>query len=197
MDIIRVLNNWKITEEWTLFLDRDGTINRRLMDDYVKSYHDFEFLPGVLEALPVFNQIFDLSIIVTNQQGVGKKLMTEKELRQIHVKMLEEITLSGAYIDEIYYCPNLASEEPECRKPNIGMALQALGDFPKIKFKKSVMVGDTISDMQFGKNLGMKTVLVNHMQKKLSDEIGSLVDLKLDDLATFAELLIKSKNNKS
>jgi len=158
---------WKIDSNWTLFLDRDGTINKLLRNDYVKTWAAFKFIDGVLDAIPVFNQFFDLTLIATNQQGIGKRLMSEKDLRNIHVQMLEEISLNGGYIDEIYYCPGLAADEPECRKPEIGMALQAMVDFPNVNLKKSIMIGDALSDMQFGKNAGMKTILISE-KKELS-----------------------------
>ncbi|MCL4110510.1 UNVERIFIED_CONTAM: hypothetical protein GTU68_047759, partial [Idotea baltica] len=178
-----------ITNKWTLFLDRDGTINKLLVDDYVKTWDEFRFIDGALDAISVFNKIFDLTLIATNQQGIGKKIMTEDELRKIHVKMLDEITLNGGYIDEIYYCPGLAADQPECRKPEIGMAIQAVKDFPEINLSKSIMVGDTLTDMQFGKNAGMKTILITD-KKTLSPEIEPFVNYCVSDLATLANLLI-------
>ncbi len=187
-----ILSKYKITKNWTLFLDRDGTINKLLVDDYVKSWEEFQFIEGALEAIPILNKIFDLTLIVTNQQGVGKNLMTEKALRTIHVQMLEEITLNGGYIDEIYYCPNLEKELSEYRKPNTGMGIQALSDFPKINFSKSIMVGDALTDMQFGKNLGMKTVLLSKDHAKLKSELTPLIDIKTTDLASFAQEILES-----
>ena len=181
--------DWKITNKWTLFLDRDGTINKLLVDDYVKTWDEFQFIDGVLDAIPIFNKIFGQTLIATNQQGIGKKIMTEDALRKIHVQMLDEIMLDGGYIDEIYYCPGLAADQPECRKPEIGMAIQAMKDFPEINLRKSIMVGDTLSDMQFGKNAGMKTILIRD-EKILSEQFVPLVDYCVPDLATFAEILI-------
>ncbi|WP_235299164.1 D-glycero-alpha-D-manno-heptose-1,7-bisphosphate 7-phosphatase [Portibacter marinus] len=183
------MKKFKIDPSWTLFLDRDGTINKRLHKDYVKNYIEFEFIEGVLDAIPIMNRIFERSIIVTNQQGVGKKLMTERDLRQIHVKMLEEITENGGYVDEIYYCPGLDSEKPECRKPEIGMALQAVKDFPNINLKKSIMIGDTLTDMQFGRNAGMRTILISE-SRKVEQPTLSLADHVFTDLLSCAEFLI-------
>lgn len=193
-ELERKISRWRINESWTLFLDRDGTINKLLVADYVKSWSSFEFIDGVLDAIPVFTKAFNLTLIATNQQGVGKNLMTEKTLREIHILMLEEITMHGGYIDEIYYCPDLAQDEAPCRKPLPGMGIQAASDFPEIDFRKSIMIGDAISDMQFGKNLGMKTIMLSNDHSKLSEELKSLVDLKLPDLATFASLLVNTQN---
>ncbi len=182
----------KIDKTWTLFLDRDGTINTLLPNAYVKTWDEFSFIPGALDALPIFNSFFSYTIIATNQQGIGKGLMTEKQLRKIHVLMLEEITLNGGYIDEIYYCPHLVADHAECRKPEIGMAIQAVKDFKAINLRKSIMIGDSLTDMQFGKNAGMKTILLSD-EKKVSSEFVPFVDYSMPDLATFAEILLQTR----
>jgi histidinol-phosphate phosphatase family protein len=143
----------------TLFLDRDGVINRHLPNDYVKCWEEFEFLPGVFEALSKWKYQFKHIIIITNQRGVGKGLMTIDDLENIHQKMIREIETHGGRIDKIYYCTALADADPN-RKPNIGMALQAKQDFPDIDFSKSIMIGDKESDMQFAANTGMKGILI-------------------------------------
>ncbi len=153
-----------IDKSWTLFLDRDGVINKKLENDYVKSWVDFEFLPGVLESIKNFKDIFGKIIIVTNQQGIGKGLYTHEELAIIHEKMTNEICLNGGRIDKIYYSPNLNAENSILRKPNIGMGLKAKEEFPEIDFKKSIIIGDSVSDMQFGKNLGMITFYVTNKE---------------------------------
>jgi len=180
----------KIKEEgtWTLFMDRDDTINKRLPGDYVKSWSEFEFLPHALEALKYFSQVFNKLIIVTNQQGIGKEIMTSDQLNVVHEQMIEEIIAAGGFIDQIYYCPHLAIEDPMCRKPNPGMAFQAVEDFPDIEFRRSVMVGDSISDMEFGYKLGMKNVLVNRRAQQISIDQSDMVDMELaslNELATY------------
>ncbi|HET6244919.1 MAG: HAD family hydrolase [Bacteroidetes bacterium] len=147
-------------KSWTLFLDRDGVINVKRENDYVKNWEEFHFIPGVLQALPKLSAIFGKIILVTNQQGIGKGVYSEKNLELIHEKMITNVTEAGGRIDKIYYCPALAKENPVCRKPNTGMAYQAKVDFPQIDFHKSVMVGDSVSDMQFGEKLGMDLVFV-------------------------------------
>lgn len=152
---------FEIDRDWTLFLDRDGVINRRLEGRYVRSSDEFEFLPGVLDALVEFDKIFNKIVIVTNQQGIGKELMTHEDLGAVHEAMLTTIENYGGRIDAIYYCPHLDVYEPLCRKPAPGMALEAKKDFPEINFKQSIMVGDSITDVQFGNLLGMKTVYIH------------------------------------
>jgi histidinol-phosphate phosphatase family protein len=166
---------------WTLFLDRDGVINHRKMNDYVYAIDEFKFLPNVKQAITFFNEIFGKIIVVTNQQGIGKKLMTERNLLDIHRYMCQEIKKNGGKINAVYFAPELKSDENSTRKPNPAMALQAQKDYPEIDFKKSIMVGDTDSDILFGKNLGMKTVRIisEEICKVKADlEVESLYELK-------------------
>jgi len=169
--------------DWTLFLDRDGVINRRLIDDYVKKPEEFEFLPKVLESIAIFSKIFKHIFIVTNQQGIGKGLMSEADLEIIHRKMIQEIETKGGRIDKVYYCPDLASSNSKNRKPEIGMALQAQKDFPDIDFSKSLMVGDSKGDIKFGKNAGMITVFIN--SDKLNTDFDA--DFAFETLGEFGE----------
>ncbi|MDD4993947.1 MAG: HAD family hydrolase [Paludibacter sp.] len=157
----------------TVFLDRDGVINKHLKNDYVKCWDEFEFLPGVLDALSILAKYFKHIFIVTNQRGVCKGLMTEDTLKDIHSKMQTEIENCGGRIDQIYYCTDL-SNESQNRKPNSGMAFQAKNDFPNIEFQNSIMIGDSLSDMEFGNRLGMKTVFINK-----ENESESLINFAL------------------
>ena len=149
-----------IDKSWTLFLDRDGVVNERLVDDYVKMWDEFRFLSGVKESLALFSRIFGKIIIVTNQQGVGKGLMSEEMLREIHRKMVGEIEKAGGRVDAVYYCTHLKGQADNCRKPSVAMFEQARKDFPEIIPEKSIMVGDSASDMEFGRNAGMFTVFI-------------------------------------
>lgn len=151
-----------INKNWTLFLDRDGVINKRLPGDYVKNVNEFEFLEGVRECVPLLNKIFAKIIVVTNQQGIGKGIMTEHDLHMVHQFMLSEIEKFGGKIHAVYFSPFKAEENHPMRKPNVGMALKAKEDFPEIEFEKSIMVGDSESDMEFGNRCGMKTVFIKH-----------------------------------
>jgi D-glycero-D-manno-heptose 1,7-bisphosphate phosphatase len=171
--------------DWTLFLDRDGVINRRLVDDYVKCWDDFEFLPHVLETLNRFDKIFKHIFVVTNQQGVGKGLMTAKTLDDIHQKMVREITEAGGRIDHVFYCPDLTNSNSINRKPNIGMGLKAKKMFPDIKFREAVMIGDSLSDMQFGRRLGMKTVLIPDTPA-IVNKYPKVIDFSYPDMKEFS-----------
>jgi D-glycero-D-manno-heptose 1,7-bisphosphate phosphatase len=154
-------------DSWTLFLDRDGVINERLPGAYVREWSEFHFFPGNLEALSRLGQIFGRIIVVTNQQGIGKGLMTEEELERVHINMRAIIEAWGSHIDGIYHCPDLKTKPNNCRKPNPDMALQAKADFPEIDFEKSVMVGDSLSDLEFGNNLAMTTIWIENKTDEL------------------------------
>ena len=155
------LKNLNINKNWTLFLDRDGVINKKIDNDYVKQWIEFEFIEGVLDALKFLNTVFGNIIVVTNQQGIGKKLYRKEDLEIIHKNMLYEIAYHGGKIDKVYFSPYLKRENHPFRKPGIGMALKAKEDISTINFKESIMVGDSMSDMEFGRNAGMKTIYIS------------------------------------
>lgn len=179
-----------ISDEWTLFLDRDGVINTRLVDDYVKVWDEFIFETGVPEAIYMLSRYVGRIVVVTNQQGVGRGLMSADDLDEIHRRMVSDILKAGGKIDRVYSCTKTAGERPFCRKPKPGMALNARRDFPEIAFKKSIMVGDTLTDMQFGKWLGMTTVLVAP-ENSIARRHPKLTDHWFESLASFANHLVK------
>lgn len=176
-----------INHEWTLFLDRDGVINIEKYMDYVYHYGEFIFYEGAREAIRFLSTRFKRIIVITNQRGVGKELMTEEELLAIHDQMLADIEASGGRIHKIYYCTSTDNTHPN-RKPNPGMFLEACRDFPDIDPNRSVMVGNNLSDMEFGRNAGMFTIFVRttNPDQPVPDP---LIDLDFKDLATFAKAL--------
>jgi histidinol-phosphate phosphatase family protein len=185
------LKSLHIHNSWTLFLDRDGVINRRLTDDYVKSPDEFDLIPGVAEALRDLSKRFGKIIVVSNQQGIGKGLMTESDLERVHTKMLNLIKNAGGRIDAVFFASSLAHEQNIMRKPNIGMGLAARKKFPEIRFKRSIMAGDSFSDMKFGKRLGMKTVLIGDAVN-IARLHPKLVDYHFADLHAFSIALSSS-----
>jgi histidinol-phosphate phosphatase family protein len=172
-----------ITKDWSLFLDRDGVINVRPLNDYVKNLNDFIFISGVMEAFGILSGVFGKTFIVTNQQGVGLGYMNQATLEEIHQFLFDQVTQSGGRIDSIYCCTDVRAKENNCRKPSITMALQAKADFPAIDFSKSIMVGDTASDIEFGRNAGMFCVLIG------DEKTTSEPDLRFGSLLDFAEYL--------
>ncbi|MEG2178645.1 MAG: HAD-IIIA family hydrolase [Bacteroidales bacterium] len=175
----------KIDAHWTLFLDRDGVINQRYVDDYVKKADDFIFLNQAEYAIANLSKWFARIFVVTNQQGLGKGLMSEEDLNAIHTKMINAVQEVGGKIDAVYYCPDLKEQASFNRKPQGGMALKAKKAYPEIHFKQSVMVGDTFTDMLFGKRLGMLTVLIGSDPTALKK--AKYVDARFDSLADFAQ----------
>lgn len=178
------LKSLNINKTWSLFLDRDGVINKRLEGDYVKVLDEFEFIERVPEALKILSGLFGKIVIVTNQQGIGKGLYTENDLNIIHHYMTDEIEKHEGRIDKVYFSPHLASANHPARKPGIGMALEAKNDFPEIDFTRSVIVGDSLSDMKFGRTAGMKTVFISDEPVKSGD-----IDHHFTDLFSFANSL--------
>jgi D-glycero-D-manno-heptose 1,7-bisphosphate phosphatase len=144
----------------TVFLDRDGVINRKVPDgDYVKCWEEFAFLPGVKDALRLIKRGGYRVIVVTNQRGIARCMMTEHDLHQIHARMLTELAQAGVRIDALYYCPHEAGQ-CLCRKPQTGLFWRAKGDFPDIDFGSSFLIGDSLSDMEAGAQLGCRNLLI-------------------------------------
>jgi len=152
----------------TLLLDRDGTINVHLEGDYVKTWKDFEFIPGVLEAMPRLAQHFKHIFIVTNQRGIGKGLFSERVLDEIHQRMIVAIENVGGRIDGIYYCTSLTEEDIR-RKPGRGMFDDIRHDYPDIKPQSTLMVGDSDVDMEFAQNCSIDFCRVDSLKKKNCD----------------------------
>jgi len=171
----------------TIFLDRDGVINRRLPGAYVREWSEFHFLPGVPATIARLCTQFDRLVVVTNQQGIGKGLMTEDDLLEVHRQMIAALEHAGGRMDGVYYCPELAANPHNCRKPAPTMGYWAQRDFPDIAFEHSVMVGDSLSDMFFGKELGMLTVLITTKEEEAADLASAKkgIDLQFPSLAAF------------
>lgn len=183
------INDWNINQNWTLFLDRDGVINKRIFGGYITKIEEFKFLstPKTIAKLTSF---FQRTIIVTNQQGIGKGIMSERNLSDIHDYMSRSVEADGGKIDYCYFAPNLRGAEEDSRKPNKSMGLKAKSDFPEIEFNQSIMVGDTDSDIQFGKNLGMKTVRI-----QTEEQIAVSADITVNSLNDLLKLVNNAINS--
>lgn len=164
-----------------LFLDRDGVLNKHLPGDYVRYWGMWEWLPGVLPKTAELAKRFARIFIVSNQQGIGKGLFSEHDLQDTHAHMLQDIEKAGGRIDHIYVCTALSETNDPNRKPATGMALQAKKDFPEVDFNESIMVGDSISDMQFGYRCGMRCVYLTNA-KPIPAEIRDYTDIILPNL---------------
>lgn len=180
--------NFKITDidnNWSLFLDRDGVINRKIKNGYVLSINDFEFLPGVLNAMNILNKKFKRIFVLTNQQCIGKGLISMEEMEHIHDYMLARIRKEGGDITDIFVSPWLEEDQNPYRKPGTGMAEEALKKYPHIDYTRAVMVGDTDTDMFLGRKLGMLNVFIS----SLADPATKIYDYRFHSLADFARAL--------
>lgn len=142
-----------------LFLDRDGTIN--VEKHFIKDPDDLQLIPRAAEAIRKARELGLKVIVVSNQSGVSRGYITEHDVQAVNNRLIELLGLEGATIDGIYYCPHSSEESNgcECRKPNIGMFLRAHKDHD-IDLSRSFMVGDRMSDMEAGRNIGATTIFV-------------------------------------
>jgi len=162
----------------TLFMDRDGVINVKLEERYVRNSNEFEFMQGALVAISKLSKLFKRILIVTNQQGIGKGIMTEDDLNLLHSFMTSEIGKLNGKIDKIYFCPHLDTENCNCRKPNPGMINQAIADFPEIDRQNSYLIGDSDSDIEAGNRMNLNTVKVDneYTLAKWTAELMSVIE---------------------
>ena len=162
----------------TLFLDRDGVINVKLEARYVRNSNEFEYIQGALVAISKLSKLFKRILIVTNQQGIGKGIMTADDLNLLHSFMTSEIGKLNGKIDKIYFCPHLDIENCNCRKPNTGMINQAIADFPEIDCKNSYLIGDSDSDIEAGNRMNLNTVKVDneYTLAKWTTELMSVIE---------------------
>ena len=178
-----------LDKSWTLFLDRDGVINKKINRDFVLDWEEFEYCKLAIPAISILSSYFSRIIIVTNQRCVDEGLLLEQDLMKIHDNILSDIEEYTNVTDDIYFyfCPHTKMSDCGCRKPKTGMALQAKKDFPDINFEKSIMVGDSITDLQFGKRLNMKTVFINDEENPVLRD--SLADSVFQSLFNFANYI--------
>ncbi len=183
---MKKVNLKNIDSSWTLFIDRDGVVNEEKHLDYIHTWDEFKFYKGVKDAFKIFNEKFRNIIMITNQRGVAKGLTRLEDMNIIHQSMLEEIKNSGGRIDKIYVCTEMESPN---RKPNPGMGLAALKDFPEIDLSRSIMIGNTLSDMKFGRNLGVKINIFLPTTHKEVPHDHEDIDLVFIDLISMAKAL--------
>jgi D-glycero-D-manno-heptose 1,7-bisphosphate phosphatase len=143
-----------------VFLDRDGVLNRKMPEGaYVSDWAQFQWLAGADEAIARMNRAGLTVILVTNQRGIALGLYTHAQLEHIHANIQRHLARYGARLDAVYYCPHNHGE-CHCRKPDIGLFEQAMRQFPQANAQNSVVIGDSLSDIQAGQRLGMKTVFI-------------------------------------
>lgn len=180
-------------KDWTLILDRDGVINELLPGKYVSRWNEFVFKKGVLEGLAILKKYFKFIFIVTNQQGIGKKLMDESELAQIHHHMMEDIVEGGGRIDAIRYCPHLATDNCLCRKPNDGMIRDLYLNFEGMQQTEMILLGDSPSDFQLAGRIGAQCYGMRHEFNE-KDDWNAFNLIEVNNFSEFVECLISQFN---
>ncbi|MCH5597667.1 HAD-IIIA family hydrolase [Niabella ginsengisoli] len=176
-----------IDKDWTLFLDRDGVINHDNPGGYITTPDEFQFTEDVPALFTKLNQKFKRIIVVTNQRGVGRGIIRHDDLIAMNEKMLEGVKNAGGDIEKIYFCTDI-QDNAFYRKPNPGMAFQALKDFPDTDLSKSIIVGNSLSDMRFGRYAGMYTVFIASTNKSIRLPHAD-IDLIFDSLKSFSDAL--------
>ncbi len=193
-------NVWIPAAVATVFLDRDGVINEKMPEGkYVSSEDDFRIMPGVPEAIAKLNLAGIRVVVVSNQRGVALGVLTLEIVENIHAVLQEQIMKCGAHVDAFYFCPH-DKQSCSCRKPLPGLFHQAVKDFPEITPESSVMIGDSLSDIEFGHHLGMRTVWIrgssNH-RKPRSEEAAKLADQCCSSLPEAVEFLLRASRGSS
>jgi D-glycero-D-manno-heptose 1,7-bisphosphate phosphatase len=177
----------------TVFLDRDGVINQKLPEGrYVTSPTEFHILPGVPQAILRLNRAGLRVIVVSNQRGIALGLHTPACVEAIHAAFQRELTEYGAHVDAFFFCPH-DKNQCTCRKPLPGLFYQARAKFPDIAEKSSVMVGDSWSDMEFGRRLGLLTVFIQTdraLQKPGIEAARDIAKLRAASLAEAVDALL-------
>jgi len=155
-----------------IFLDRDGIINKPAKShQYILNWNSFEFLPGFITTFRNICQLNYKLVIITNQQCIGKGLIDESDLNEIHNNMLYKLNKNQIYIQRIYHCPHLEKMKCKCRKPKPGMLIKAVKELNlQIDNEYCFLIGDSISDIDAGIAFGCKTILFNSYLRNIPEK---------------------------
>ncbi len=140
-----------------VFLDRDGTINQEV--DYLRRWEDFVFLPRTMAGLHRWQSLGYALVVLTNQSGVARGYLDWPTLETIHQNMRQRLSAEGIRLAGIYVCPHGPRDGCDCRKPLPGLAYRAIGELG-LTLERSWMIGDKLTDLQMGRALGIRTILV-------------------------------------
>jgi D-glycero-D-manno-heptose 1,7-bisphosphate phosphatase len=178
-----------------VFLDRDGVINRKMPEgEYVSCWSGFHLLPGVPRAIARLNQAGLRVIVVTNQRGVALGRYSAADVEEIHAQLARLLEADGARIDAFFFCPH-DKNQCDCRKPLTGLFHQAVARFPGIEARSSIMIGDSVSDIEFGRRLGMSTIFIEgdpERRKPGSEKGPNLADQAFRSLPDAVDALLDS-----
>ena len=180
----------------TVFLDRDGILNEKMPEgQYVMRWEDFHVLPGVPESLRRLNEAGLRVIVVSNQRGIARGLYTVADAEAIHAAFQRRLDSVGARVDAFFICPH-DKGQCNCRKPLPGLFEQAVARFPQITAATSVMIGDSLSDIEFGRRLGMKTIFIEgplETRRSRAEEAARLADLRFNSLPVAVNALLRER----
>ena len=178
-----------------VFLDRDGVLNRKAPEgSFISSWDDFHVLPGVAQAILRLNRAKLPVFVVSNQRGIALGLYSASQVDSIHQFFQQFLASSGAHIDGFFVCPHDAGR-CDCRKPLPGLFQQAAARFPGLAASQCVMIGDALVDMEFGRRLGMKTILIESdlsLQIPGAQQAAELAALRCASLSEAVDLLLGS-----
>jgi len=179
-----------------VFLDRDGVINENSLQDYVKDWNEFVFLPGAKEALKKLAEQTAVKIfIVSNQAGIGKGVVSAERVEEINRQMRREIEAAGGRVDAIFCCPHTVQDRCSCRKPEPGLLLRALGETTRDAYKLFV-VGDALSDIAAGRKMAATTIMVKtgrgEAQLRLLSAQRLQPDHIVEDVSEAVEIILQA-----
>ena len=159
-----------------VFLDRDGVINRR-RPDHVKSWEEFEFLPGVLGALAAWRAMDTRVIVITNQSAVGRGVLSDEGLRRIHTQMMKTIRAAGGHVEAVYACLHAPAQGCACRKPAPTLFYRASAELG-IRLSDSIMVGDSPTDVEAARAAGCRPVLITDVAAGVAPDVVAVNGLQ-------------------
>ena len=179
-----------------VFLDRDGVINRDSAD-YIKSWREFEFLPGSIEAIRKLTACGFAIILITNQSAVNRRLISHSQLQEIHDRMTEAFKRRDGHIQDIFFCPHRPDEGCACRKPMPGLIKQAQARY-RINLSHAFMVGDNAKDIECGRNAGCGCAIL--VQSGIGPDAAPILaakaiypDLVAKDLLEAVEWIVRTR----
>lgn len=175
-----------------LLFDRDGVINERIFGAYVTKWSEFKFINGIAEVLASLSALGLPMIIVSNQAGVGKGLVSENSLKEITHHFVADLAARGARIDAVYYCPHRPDDRCVCRKPAPGLLTRAAADW-SLDLRSSVLIGDSESDLAAAKAVQCPSILFSSLASAAAPSRAASGQLprSADTLVSAVRLLLR------
>ena len=179
----------------TVFLDRDGTINKD--NHYVYRIEDFEFLDGAVEGMRALCEAGYQLVIVTNQSGIARGYYSESDFHRLNDWMCSELCRQGVIITKVYYCPHLHDAPVEkyaieccCRKPQPGMFLKAIEEL-SVDTAHSFVIGDKLRDLAICESTDIRGILISDVMQSAEKWVAA------DNLKTASDYIINTENKES